>query len=150
MLKSKTLSSLKAKARRVEDVPRPIAQARAALIARIDDFWRYWTNPDDYSFVEMRPDPKTGKPREVHVAARWRDDHPLLTTEEGRTVLSLRWNGRLLPLTARGEQEILLEVATRDVIEELLAEIKHAVKSGALDRHLVEADAALPAPEGAD
>ncbi len=150
MLKSKTLSSLKAKARRVEEVPRPLAQARAALVARIDDFWRYWTNPDDYSFTEMRPDPKTGTLREVHVVARWRDDHPLLATEEGRTVLSLRWNGRLLPLTARGEQEILLEVATRDVIEELLAEIKHAVKSGALDDHLVERDVALPAPDAAD
>lgn len=147
MLKPKTLSSLNAKARRVPDVPRAVAQARAALAARIDDYWRFWCNPDDYSFVERREDPATGKIRDVHVLARWRDDHPLLSTAEGRTVLSIRWGDRLLPLTSRGEQEIVLDVATRDIVEALLAEIKHAVKSGALDAHLVASEPALPAPQ---
>jgi hypothetical protein len=146
MLKPKTLANLNAKARRVADVPRAVAEARAALAARIDDYWRFWCNPDDYSHVERRPDPATGKMRDVHVVARWRDDHPLLTTADGRTVLSIRWGDDLLPLTTRGEQEIVLEAATREVVEALLAEIKHAVKSGALDAHLVPPDVALPAP----
>lgn len=150
MLKSKTLAGLSAKARRTAEVPRPVASARAGLIALIDEFWRYWCNPDDYSYVEKRLDPVSGKLQQVHVAARWRDDHPLLTVEDGLTVLSIRWGDRLLPLTARGEQEIILEVATRDVVEQLLAEIKHAVKSGALDTHLVPADVALPSPDAND
>ena len=48
------------------------------------------------------------------------------------------WNGRLLPLTKKGDQELVIGVATRALVEEVLAEIKHAVKTGAMDSHIIE------------
>jgi hypothetical protein len=133
MISPKTLSGLKAKGRQIAVIPPELLDARRRVIALIDDFWRYYCSPDDYSYKQVYFDAQTGARSEVFVTARWRDDHHIVSHRDGYTVISLLWDGRFLPLTRRGDQEILLKVATRDVIEQLLAEIKHSVKSGALD-----------------
>ena len=42
-----------------------------------------------------------------------------------------------MPLTKKGDQELVLGVATRDLIEQVLAEIKHSIKIGRMDEYLV-------------
>ena len=137
MISPKLLSGLKAKSRQVAVVPRPLADVRATLIALIDDFWRYYCNPGDFSYIEKRIDPATGTLHELHVPGRWRADHHIVQHRDGHVVISLEWDGRLLPLTKRGDQEIVLGVATPDVVEQILAEIKHSIKTGRMDASLV-------------
>jgi S-adenosylmethionine synthetase len=62
--------------------------------------------------------------------------HEIVQHQEGMTIISLFWEGRFLPLTKKGDQEIVLGIATRETIEQILAEIKYAVKIGKLDSHL--------------
>ena len=52
-------------------------------------------------------------------------------------IISIEWEGRLLPLTKKGDQELVLGVATRDLVEQVLAEIKHSIKIGQMDAYLV-------------
>lgn len=138
MLSSKLLSQLSAKGRKVAPVPRPIMEIRNQLIALIDDYWRYYCNPTEYSFKEKLINPETGKIEEIFNVGRWRDHHHIVQHEEGQTIISVMWNGRLLPLTKKGDQELVIGVATRALVEEVLAEIKHAVKTGAMDSHIIE------------
>ena len=136
MLNPKLLSQINAKGRKVAAVPRPLIEIRSQLIALIDDYWRYYCNPTEYSYRQKLINPETGKIEEIFNVGRWRDRHHIVHSEKGQTVISIMWNGRLLPLTRKGDQELVIQVATRDIIEEVLAEIKHSVKTGALDRYL--------------
>ena len=43
----------------------------------------------------------------------------------------------LFPISKKGDQELVLGVATRDLIEQVLAEIKHSIKIGRMDEYLV-------------
>lgn len=138
MLSPKLLSQLNAKGRQVAPVPRPIMEIRQQLIALIDDYWRYYCNPTEYSFKEKMINPETGKIEEIFNVGRWRDHHHIVQHEEGQTIVSVMWNGRLLPLTKKGDQELVIGVATRAMVEELLAEIKHAVKTGTMDAFIIE------------
>ena len=138
MLNPKLLSQIKAKGRQVAAVPRPLVEIRSQLIALIDDYWRYYCNPTEYSYRQKLINPETGKIEEVFNVGRWRDSHHIVHSEEGQTVISIMWNGYLLPLTRKGDQELVIQIATRDIIEEVLAEIKHSVKTGALDRYLTQ------------
>lgn len=143
MISPKLLQGFKAKSRQIVPVPTPIADVRTALIALIDDYWRFYCNPNDYSYLEERFDPRTGESYEVHVPGRWRHSHNIVERREGLTVISIEWQGRFLPLTRKGDQEIVLGVATQDTVEQILAEIKHAVKTGKLDQWLLRE---LPPP----
>ncbi len=136
MLNPKLLSGFSAKGRKIVPVPRSLADMRDQLIALIDEYWRYYCNPEDYSYVDHSIDPVSGNSTEIHIVARWRDLHQIVQQREGMTVISLFWEGRFLPLTKRGDEEIVLGVATREIIEQILAEIKYAVKTGKLDAHL--------------
>jgi len=138
MLSPKLLNGFKAKSRAVVAVPRPLADIRNQLINRIDEFWRYFCNPADYSYVEKRIDPDTGMLSEIFIPGRWRDSHHIVQIQEGNVVISIEWEGRLLPLTKKGDQELVLGVATRDLIEQVLAEIKHSIKIGRMDEFLVK------------
>jgi len=137
MLSPKLLAGFKAKSRAVAAVPRPLADVRNQLIHRIDEFWRYFCNPADYSYVEKRIDPETGKLTEVFIPGRWRDEHHIVQIQDGNVVISIEWDGRLLPLTKKGDQELVLGVAPKDLIEQVLAEIKHSIKIGRMDEYLV-------------
>jgi len=143
MISPKLLQGFKAKSRQIVPVPTPIADVRMALIALIDDYWRFYCNPNDYSYLEARFDPRTGESYEVHVPGRWRHSHNIVERRDGMTVISIEWQGRFLPLTRKGDQEIVLGVATQDTVEQILAEIKHAVKTGKLDQWLLRE---LPPP----
>ena len=147
MLNPKLLSQIKAKGRQVAAVPRPLIEIRSQLIALIDDYWRYYCNPTEYSYRQKLINPETGKIEEVFNVGRWRDSHHIVHSEEGQTVISIMWNGQLLPLTRKGDQELVIQIATRDIIEEVLAEIKHSVKTGALDRYLTQ-DLGYSGPQG--
>jgi hypothetical protein len=138
MLSPKLLAGFKAKSRAVAVVPRPLAELRNQLINQIDEYWRYFCNPADYSFVEKRIDPETGKIAEVFTPGRWKDAHHLIRLEEGNAIISIEWEGRLLPLTKKGDQELVLGVTNRDLIEQVLAEIKHSIKTGRMDDYLVK------------
>jgi hypothetical protein len=138
MLSPKLLAGFKAKSRAVATVPLPLAELRNQLINRIDEYWRYFCNPADYSYVEKRIDPETGKVTEVFTPGRWKDAHHIVRLEEGNVVISIEWEGRLLPLTKKGDQELVLGVTTRDLIEQVLAEIKHSIKTGRMDEFLVK------------
>lgn len=138
MLSSKLLSQLNAKGRQVAPVPRPIIEIRNQLIALIDEYWRYYCNPTEYSYKEKMLNPETGMIEEIFNVGRWRDPHHIVQHEDGNTIVSVMWNGRLLPLTKRGDQELVIGVATRALVEEVLAEIKHAVKTGNMDPFLFE------------
>ena len=143
MISPKLLQGFKAKSRQIVPVPTPIADVRAELIALIDDYWRFYCNPNDYSYLETRFDPRSGEAYEVHVPGRWRHSHNIVERRDGMTVISIEWQGRFLPLTRKGDQEITLGVATHEVVEQILAEIKHAVKIGKLDQWLLRE---LPPP----
>jgi len=138
MLSPKLLAGFKAKSRAVTVVPRPLADIRSQLIALIDDYWRYFCNPADFSYTEKRIDPETGKLTELFVPGRWRDQHHMIQVQDGQVIVSIEWEGRLMPLTKKGDQELVLGVATRDLIEQVLAEIKHSVKIGQMDAWLVQ------------
>ena len=138
MISPKMLQGFKAKARAVVPVPTPMVDLRSALIALIDDYWRYYCNPTEYSFKEKLINPETGKIEEIFNVGRWRDNHHIVQHEEGQTIISVMWNGRLLPLTKKGDQELVIGVATRALVEEVHAEIKHAVKTGAMDEYIIE------------
>ena len=56
--------------------------------------------------------------------------------QDGLSIISVEWEGRLLPLTKKGDQELVLGVTTRDLIEQILAEIKHSIKIGLMDAYL--------------
>lgn len=143
MISPKLLQGFKAKARAVVPVPTPMVDLRADLIALIDDYWRYYCNPADYSFVETRLDPRTGATHEVHVPGRWRSAHHIVELRDGFTVISIEWQGRLLPLTRKGDQELVLGITTHDMVEQILAEIKHSVKTGKMDAWLMREVPAL-------
>jgi hypothetical protein len=136
MISPKLLASFKAKSRSVVTVPRPLVDMRAQLINLIDDYWRYFCNPADYSYVEKRIDPETGKLTEVFIPGQWRDSHHIVRMQDGLAIISVEWEGRLLPLTKKGDQELVLGVTTRDLIEQILAEIKHSIKIGLMDAYL--------------
>ncbi|MBM3635884.1 MAG: hypothetical protein FJX04_02075 [Alphaproteobacteria bacterium] len=136
MISPKLLQGFKAKSRQIVPVPTPIADVRVELIALIDDYWRFYCNPSDYSYLETRFDPRSGNAYEVHVPGRWRHSHNIVERRDGMTVISIEWQGRFLPLTRKGDQEIVLAVSTPEVVEQILAEIKHAVKLGKLDQWL--------------
>ena len=137
MLSPKLLAGFKAKSRAVVAVPRPLADVRSQLITLIDDYWRYFCNPADYSYVEKQIDPETGKLSEVFMPGRWRDAHHIVRLQDGLVIISIEWEGRLLPLTKKGDQELVLGSVTRDSVEQVLAEIKHSVKIGQMDAYLV-------------
>jgi len=143
MISPKLLQGFKAKSRQIVPVPTPIADVRAELIALIDDYWRFYCNPNDYPYLETRFDPRNGEAYEVHVPGRWRHAHNIVERRDGMTIISIEWQGRFLPLTRKGDQEIVLGVATHEVVEQILAEIKHAVKIGKLDQWLLRE---LPPP----
>jgi hypothetical protein len=136
MLNPKMLSGFSAKGRKIVAVPRSLTDTRDQLIMLIDEYWRYYCNPAEYSYVDQRVDPVSGNVTETHIVARWRDMHEIVQHQEGMTIISLFWEGRFLPLTKKGDQEIVLGIATREIIEQILAEIKYAVKIGKLDSHL--------------
>ncbi len=136
MLSPKTLAGFNAKARRVPAVSRTIVQARSQLIALIDDFWRYYCNPADYSYLDRQVDPSSGQVVDVFVAARWKSEHYIVENRDGHTIIALFWEGQYLPLTRRGDQEIVMPAATISDVEQILAEIKHSVKTGAMDSYL--------------
>ena len=136
MLSPKLLAGFKAKSRTVVPVPRLLVDVRSQLINLIDDYWRYFCNPADYSYVEKQIDPETGKLSEVFMPGRWRDNHHIVRIQDGSVIISIEWDGRLLPLTKKGDQELVLGPATRDLIEQVLAEIKHSVKIGQMDTYL--------------
>jgi len=146
MLSPKLLASFKAKSRAVAAVPRPLADVRTQLIQLIDEYWRYFCNPADYSYVEKRINSETGLLTEVFIPGQWRDSHHIVRMQEGQVVISVEWEGRLLPLTKKGDQELILGVSTRDLIEQILAEIKHSIKIGLMDRYLVQDGPELIAP----
>jgi|GEM_PF-418941 hypothetical protein len=136
MISPKRLAGLQAKSRkRVAPAP-PVVEQRDRLIALIDDFWRYYCSPSDYSFIDRRIDPETGVVSEIFVPGRWHQDHHIVRMQDGQVILSIAWEGRLLPLTKRGDEELVLSISTREVIEEILAEIKHSVKIGQMDSFL--------------
>ena len=137
MLSPKLLAGFNAKSRAVATVPRPLADVRSQLIRLIDEYWRYFCNPADYSYVEKRIDPATGQLTEVFMPSQWREHHHIVRMQEGVAIISIEWEGRLLPLTKKGDQELVLGVATRDLIEQVLAEIKHSIKIGHMDAYLV-------------
>ena len=137
MLSPKLLAGFKAKARTVASVPRPLADVRSQLIMLIDEYWRYFCNPSDYSYVEKRIDADTGQLTEVFMPSRWREPHHIVKMQDGVVIISIEWEGRLLPLTKKGDQELVLGVATRDLVEQVLAEIKHSIKTGQMDAFLV-------------
>jgi hypothetical protein len=137
MISPKTLAGFNAKGRRVAPVARSIVEARAQLIARIDEFWRYYCDPANYSYMQRQFDVKSGRDVDVYCAAQWRDQDYIVQSRDGAIVVSLFWEGRYLPLTKRGDQEIIIPVATRHDIEQILAEIKHSIKTGAMDSYLV-------------
>ena len=70
MISPKLLQGFKAKSRQIVPVPTPIADVRAELITLIDDYWRFYCNPNDYSYLETRFDPRSGEAYEVHVPGR--------------------------------------------------------------------------------
>ena len=113
MLNPKLLSQIKAKGRQVAAVPRPLVEIRSQLIALIDDYWRYYCNPTEYSYRQKLINPETGKIEEVFNVGRWRDSHHIVHSEEGQTVISIMWNGHLLPLTRKGDQELVIQICSR-------------------------------------
>jgi hypothetical protein len=110
-----------------------IARAREYVSNLIDEFWRFYKNPDDYVSKISGND----ETLDCYVPGVWSEGDLLVQKSNGETLVRIPFAGNYIPLTHSGRTELLIFNPTLEVIEEVLAEIKAAINSGKADKFFI-------------
>jgi len=134
ILDDDVLDTLQAKG---EGRTQSVEHARLYIAELIDEFWRYFKDPSDYMYKV--PD-VCDDGIEHYILGEWRLTEPLVILSGNKVLIRIPYQGSYLPLTKSGDTGLYISDTSKDNIEQVLAEIKHAVLTGEADDFFISTE----------
>ena len=136
MLDKKLLLQTKAKGRSIKKIGHVIKRKREKICRLIDEYWIYWKNPEEYTTSKKVKQEGANSASEIWTTGSWPHKHHIIRKEKNFLVISIKNGNRFLPLTPRGNEELLINISEIDNLEEILANIKSRIQEGKADKWL--------------
>ncbi len=136
MLDRRIIKQSNARGRAVKKVDSLIKNKRFSLCKLIDEYWIYWKNPNEYTYSKKVKDKITNIVSEVWSSGKWPHRHHIIRKEKNTFVISIKCGKNYLPLTPRGDEELVINASESNNIEEILANIKNSINKGKADKWL--------------
>ena len=136
MLDRKIIKQTNARGRAVKKIDSVIKKKRTSLCKIIDEYWLYWKNPTEYTYSKKVKDKITNAINEVWSSGKWPHKHHIIKKEKNILVISIKNGNRFLPLTPKGDEELVINISEINSLEEILANIKNSIQEGKADKWL--------------
>ena len=136
MLDRRIIKQTNARGRAVKKTDSITKKKRLSLCKLIDEYWLYWKNPLEYTYSKRVKDKITNIVNEVWSSGKWPHRHHIIRKEKNTFVISIKNKNHFLPLTPKGDEEVIINVSESDSLEEILANIKNSIQAGKADKWL--------------